>query len=397
MNNPNIAVPHDSVTIENLQELSRRASAIMSELRQRMLLPTAAKTPPMVSTEIIASTCGLKNDQILYRIRTNPEVPQGSLTPNGRRREYTVKEAQTWSRLERGDYLRPEGKRAVTVGVAFFKGGVTKTTTTMSLAQGLSLLGHKVLCIDMDPQGSLTTLFGLLPDSEINEEDTLGPLFSGEAEDVKYAIRHSYWPNVDLIPASSSLFAAEFHLPSQQVKNSEFQFWNVLNQGLESVRDYYDIILIDTPPSLSYMTINAFFAADGMIVPMTASMLDMASSAQFWNLFSDFAYSISSKLETPKKYDFINILMAKINNNDATTRPIREWISTVYGGKLMPVEIPLTAVTTSAASEFSTVFDISNYDGDARTYKRAREAYESLALAVEQSIRSVWAKDEVQK
>jgi chromosome partitioning protein len=89
--------------------------------------------------------------------------------------------------------------------------------------------------------------------------------------------------------------------------------------------------------------------------------------------------------------------MAKINNNDATTRPIREWISTVYGGKLMPVEIPLTAVTTSAASEFSTVFDISNYDGDARTYKRAREAYESLALAVEQSIRSVWAKDEVQK
>ena len=59
----------------------------------------------------------------------------------------------------------------------------------MTLAQGLSLLGHRVLNIDMDPQGSLTTLHGLLPDTEIDDEDTLGPLFSGEQEDVRYAIR----------------------------------------------------------------------------------------------------------------------------------------------------------------------------------------------------------------
>jgi chromosome partitioning protein len=105
------------------------------------------------------------------------------------------------------------------------------------------------------------------------------------------------------------------------------------------------------------------------------------------------AASISTRLPVPKQYDFIKILLAKINNNDTTTRAVREWITTVYGGKVMPVEIPLTAVSGSAASEFATVFDISKYEGDARTYKRAREAYEALALAVEESIRMVWAKE----
>ena len=189
------------------------------------------------------------------------------------------------------------------------------------------------------------------------------------------------------------MFSAEFALPAQQMRDRDFEFWNVLNKGLDAVRDEYDVILIDTPPSLSYMTINAFFAADGMIVPMTASMLDMASSAQFWSMFSDLAASISTRLPVPKQYDFIKILLAKINNSDTTTRAVREWITTVYGGKVMPVEIPLTAVSGSAASEFATVFDISKYEGDARTYKRAREAYEALALAVEESIRMVWAKE----
>jgi chromosome partitioning protein len=264
----------------------------------------------------------------------------------------------------------------------------------MTLAQGLSLLGHRVLNIDMDPQGSLTTLHGLLPDSEIEDDATLGPLFNGDQDDVRYAIRQTYWPGIDLIPAASAMFSAEFTLPAQQMRDRNFEFWDVLNKGLDAVRNDYDVILIDTPPSLSYMTINAFYAADGIIVPMTASMLDMASSAQFWGLFSDLAASIAKKQSVPKQYEFVNVLLSKINNADTTTRAVRDWISTVYGGKVMPVEIPMTAVVGSAASEFATVFDIVRYDGDLRTYKRAREAYEALALTVEESIRIIWSKKE---
>ena len=382
----------DPVTIDDLNTLAIRAGGIIAELRKRMLLPNAVKSPPTFSSEKLASLCGITKGQMNYRIKNG--APPGIVGPRGGRREFTLVEAQAWARSERSENMRPEDGKAVTIGIAFFKGGVTKTTTTMTLAQGLSLLGHRVLNIDMDPQGSLTTLHGLLPDSEIEDEDTLGPLFHGEQQDVRYAIRKTYWPGIDLIPAASAMFSAEFALPAQQMRDRNFEFWDVLNKGLEAVRDDYDVILIDTPPSLSYMTINAFFAADGMIVPMTASMLDMASSAQFWSLFSDLAASISKKLPVPKQYDFINILLAKINNSDTTTRAVRDWISTVYGGKVMPVEIPLTAVSGSAASEFSTVFDIIKYEGDSRTYKRAREAYEALALAVEESLRMVWAKRE---
>lgn len=381
----------DIVTIDDLTRLSTRTSGVISELRKRMLLPDARKLAPTISSEKVADICGLTKGQLYYKVKNDPES-KASAKARGGRLEFPIEEVQAWAQEHRPGKMRPAGAKAVVIAVAFFKGGVTKTTTTMTLAQGLSLLGHRVLNIDMDPQGSLTTLHGLLPDSEIEDGDTLGPLFHGDHHDVSYAIRKTYWPNIDLIPAASAMFSAEFALPAQQMRDRNFEFWNVLNKGLDSVRDDYDVILIDTPPSLSYMTINGFYAADGVIVPMTASMLDLASSSQFWKLFSELALSISPREPKPKQYEFVNVLLAKINAADASTRAVRDWIGTVYGGKVMPVEIPLTAVTGSAASEFSTVFDISRYEGDSRTYKRARDAYESLALAVEESLQIVWAR-----
>lgn len=380
----------DPVTIDDLSLLATRTSGVIAELRKRMLLPDATKNPPHVPSDKVATTCSMTKNQLYYKVKTGAFEPD-QISQRGGRLEFDLREAQAWAREARSDRMRPAGKRAVTIAVAFFKGGVTKTTTTMTLAQGLSLLGHRVLNIDLDPQGSLTTLHGLLPDSEIDDADTLGPLFHGDQADVRYAIRKTYWPGIDIIPAASAMFSAEFALPARQMRDREFAFWNVLNQALESVRDDYDVILIDTPPSLSYVTINAFFAADGVIVPMTASMLDLASSAQFWKLFAELATSISSRQR--KTYDFVNVLLAKVNANDTATRAVRDWISTVYGGKVMPVEIPLTTVTGSAASEFSTVFDIARYEGDSRTYKRARDAYEALALAVEDSLQMVWARE----
>ena len=381
----------DVVTIDDLVLMSTRTSGVIAELRKRMLLPDARKNPPSVSSEKVADICNLTKGQLYYKVKNTPDS-KATAKARGGRLEFPIEEVQTWAREHRADKMRPAGAKAVTIGVAFFKGGVTKTTTTMTLAQGLSLLGYRVLNIDMDPQGSLTTLHGLLPDSEIDDTDTLGPLFHGDQADVRYAIRKTYWPNIDLIPAASAMFSAEFALPAQQMRDRNFEFWNVLNKGLDAVRDDYDVILIDTPPSLSYMTINAFYAADGMIIPMTASMLDLASSSQFWKLFSELAQSIAQRQAKPKQYEFINVLMSKINSADATTRAVRDWIGTVYGGKVMPVEIPMTTVTGSAASEFATVFDISKYEGDARTYKRARDAYEALALAVEESLQMVWAR-----
>ncbi|SCY53792.1 AAA family ATPase [Nitrosospira sp. Nsp13] len=377
------------IQISDIVEQAERAAQMVSQIRLRLLAPDTIKKPPDFSLTQLASLCGIDKGQVSYRIGKG-DLPTGNMNDKGSRREFSLQEARTWVQHYRAANLRPKGARAVTIAVGNFKGGVSKTTTAMVLAQGLSLRGHKVLAIDADPQGSLTTLFGIMPDTEVTEDQTIAPLVYGETTTIRSSIQSTYWSGVDLVAASSSLFSAEFVLPSRQLKDSSFQFWNVLNLGIEDVRDDYDIIIIDTPPSLSYVTINAFMAADALIVPLPPNALDFASSAQFWRLFSDLASNLVENAGITKTFDFIHVLLARVDSADVASDVVRSWIIATYGEKVLPVEIPKTAVTSSSSAEFGTVYDISRYDGSMKTYSRARDAYDRVNDLVEVSIRNSW-------
>lgn len=382
------------VSIDELARLAKRSRDVLVALKSSVLSPDSEKTPPLLTGERVANICGVTKGQMAYRIKNNA-APAGTVSVRGGRREFTVEEAQAWARIERKDKLRPKGARGVVISVAFFKGGVTKTTTSMVLSQALSLMGHKVLNIDLDPQGSLSTLHGMNVNT-ISEAQTMAPLFYGQEETVQYAIQKTYWPEIDLIPSSSSIFSSEIALTNRQLDDSSFQFWDVLNKGLDSVRDEYDVIIIDTPPSLSNITLNAFYAADGMLIPMVPSMLDISSSAQFWNLLHSYTELIASLRKSqgdegaPKTFDFANILLAKVNNQDSTTATARQWIQAVYGAKVLPTEVPLTTVAANKVNEFATALDVTRYEGDNRTYKRALDAYDALALHMETAMMTVW-------
>ncbi len=380
-----------SISLAQIAEQAERAEAMMSQIRSAMLAPTARKSPPIFNLSQLAGLLGAEKGSVAHRM-TRGDLPTGRLNEAGSRREFTLAEVRIWVREYRRERLRPAGAEAVTISVGNFKGGVGKTTTAMTLAQGLSLLGHRVLVIDTDPQGSLTTLFGILPDTEVDERQTILPLAMGSETSIRYAIQGTYWDGIDLVAAAPVLFGAEFALPARQTQEPGFEFWNVLHYGIDDVRAEYDVVVIDTPPALSYTTINAFMASNGIVMPLPPNALDFASAAQFWSLFSDLTTELLSRRGLDKDFDFISILLSRVDGADATSAIVRQWIQSTYTDKVLPVEIPKTAVTSTTSAEFGTVYDVSKYDGSAKTFKRARDAYDLFVHHVETSIQSVWRK-----
>lgn len=375
-------------SLEDIEAQASRVASMMKHIRQAMLPPTASKSAPTMTSAQLAELCGVDKAKINYRL-TRGDLPDGVMV--GNRREWSMEDSQVWARDLRSAHMRPDGAAGITITVSNFKGGVAKTTSAVTLAQGLAMRGHRVLLLDLDPQGSATTLFGVLPDAEVEADNTALPLFSGQYEDLGYAIRPTYWPGISLVCAAPLLFGAEFALPARQTRDPGFEFWRVLDRGLDQARIDFDVIVIDTPPALSYVTINALMAADGVLMPLPPSALDFASSAQFWDLFSDLCNQLIRSRGQDKTFEFIDVLLSRVESSDAASSVVRQWVLEGYQEKVLPIEIPKTAVTATASAEFGTVYDMPKGSMNAKTLSRARDAYDRMCELIEQQIEAVWA------
>lgn len=162
---------------------------------------------------------------------------------------------------------------AQVISIANQKGGVGKTTTTINLGASIAIRGYKVLIIDTDPQGNATSGLGIEKSSV--DQDVYNVLI--DEISMSKTIYHTSTPNLDIVPATIQLAGAEIELTSLMARETR------LKQGIDEISDQYDFILIDCPPSLGQLSINAFTASDSILIPVQSEYYAMEGLSQLLN------------------------------------------------------------------------------------------------------------------
>ena len=263
--------PVDPIEAE-LRELDEAAPVAQAEVPTE----TAATAEPEVEAEAKPeepSTGTLDKDELRRAVKGAAAAEPEADEDDGRR---SAEELMAPQMKRKKHPFAPEGvepqseRRMKVFAFANQKGGVAKTTTTLNLAVALSESGHRVLCVDLDPQGNLTMSQGIDPDTV---EKSLYHVLV-ERIPIQEIIHHR---EVDIAVASIDLAGAEIAMSTQIGRERSLQ------KALAGVADDYDYVCIDTPPSLGLLTINALTAADKVIVPVQCEYLSMRGLVQLQN------------------------------------------------------------------------------------------------------------------
>ncbi len=247
---------------------------------------------------------------------------------------------------------------AKVLAIANQKGGVGKTTTSVNLAASLAATKRKVLLIDLDPQGNATMGSGV---DKSDLDNSVYELLTDRCT-LEQALVHSEHGGYDLLPANADLTAAEVELLELKMKESRLRY------ALANVRDAYDFILIDCPPSLNMLTINGLVAADGIIIPMQCEYYALEGLSALMNTVQ----RVSSVLNPSLQIE--GLLRTMYDPRNSLTREVSEQLSSHFGDKLYKTVIPRNVRLAEAQS----------YGLPALVYdKQSRGAIAYLAMAGE--------------
>ncbi len=224
----------------------------------------------------------------------------------------------------------------ITIAISNHKGGVGKTTTTVNLGAGLALEGKSVLLIDLDPQANLTQSYGISkPDATIYEA------LKGELEEI---VPLNLNKNLDLIPSTLDLAGAEMEL------NSEAGREYLLDEIIAPIKDKYDYILIDCPPSLGLLTINAFTTANEVIIPIQAHFLAIKGLTKIIEVINKVKKRLNKELE------ITGVVVTLFDKRKILHRDVVETILTYFQEKVYSTKIRQNIALAEAPMSGTDIF-----------------------------------------
>jgi chromosome partitioning protein len=250
---------------------------------------------------------------------------------------------------------------ATVIAVANQKGGVGKTTTTANLGAALALRGCRVLLVDLDPQGNLTSAFGLEKDAQQTVADSLldrrVPL--PVVAVVNGATIEPTAQHLSVVPAAVGLASAEAQLMNKLGRELR------LRDQLLTVGDQFDFIMIDTPPSLGVLTINALVAASRVIIPTEARFFSLQGLQMLEASIEEILY-LNPRLEV------LGVLLSKIDRRLKEERQVAQYLRQRWGVRVFGTEVSTNSKILEAGSAGTSVF---HYQGA----EKAVELYMALA------------------
>lgn len=245
------------------------------------------------------------------------------------------------------------------IAIANQKGGVGKTTTTFSLGVALTNLGNKVLLIDADPQGDLTTYMGWYnpQDYKYSLANIMEGIINDKPINIEEAILH-HEENIDLIPSNLDLSATEMSLAVAMSRE------NTMKIAISGLKNNYDYIIIDCMPSLGMLTINALSASDSVIIPVQSQYLAARGMTQLLQSINKVNRLINPNLKVD------GILLTLVDRRTNLSREIKDQLEQNYGSKIkiFDNQIPIAIKTAESSALGKSIFDYDKHNKAAESY-----------------------------
>ena len=376
-------------------EISRR----LDQLRMERFPPNAKKTLRKFSMAEVAHYLGISPNN-LKRLHLEGKGPIPA-TGSGGRRFYTAEQMQELrfyldknGKSDAKKYVphRKPGEKLQVIAVVNFKGGSGKTTSATHLAQHLALTGHRVLAVDLDPQASLSALHGFQPELDKNPSLYDCIRYDDERKPITDIILPTNFPGLDIIPANLELQEYEYDTPlAMQTSSEGKRFFTRFGKALTEVDDRYDVVVVDCPPQLGYLTLTALTAATSVLITVHPQMLDLMSMSQFLLMLGNITKTIK-RAGADVQMDWLRYLITRYESSDIPQAQMLGFMQSMLAEEILQSPMVKSTAISDAGLTKQSLYEVERSNFTRETYDRAIECMDAVNFEIQGLIHRSWGR-----